>query len=170
MKSLLKSLIACSVLLAAPGAAVAQDGWTSLFDGKTLDGWKHDDVGKAEYKVVDGTIYGRTVEGSPNSFLLSENQYGDFDLTFEVKVHDKLNSGCQVRSRGKTAEDVEEEAKRTGKKNRNNQIGRVHGPQVEIEASPGQAGYVYGEAPGRGWLSPEPQDRDHSHDLMTNGE
>lgn len=32
--------------------------------------------------------------------------------------------------------------------------GRVHGPQVEIETSPGTAGYIYGESTGRGWLSP----------------
>ncbi len=159
------------LLCIAPVVAWGQDDeWTPLFDGKTLDGWQQDDVGKAEYKVVDGTIYGKTVEGSPNSFLLSDKEYGDFVLTFEVKVHDKLNSGCQIRSRGKTEADVAEEAKRTGKTNRNNQIGRVHGPQVELEASPGQAGYVYGEATGRGWLSPEPQDKEHAHDLMKNNE
>ncbi|MEM7602066.1 MAG: hypothetical protein AAF357_11710, partial [Verrucomicrobiota bacterium] len=37
---------------------------------------------------------------------LSEDQYGDFELTFEVKVHDKLNSGCQIRSREKTEADL----------------------------------------------------------------
>lgn len=148
----------------------AADDWVALFDGQTLNGWQKADLGKAEYKVVDGTIYGKTVEGSPNTFLASKKQYGDFELEFEVKVHDKLNSGCQIRSRGKTQADVDEEARRTGKKNRNNQLGRFHGPQVEIEASPGQAGYIYGEATGRGWLSPEPQDKKHSHDHMKNGE
>ncbi|MDG2219769.1 MAG: DUF1080 domain-containing protein [Rubripirellula sp.] len=150
--------------------ATAADQWVALFDGKTLEGWQKADLGKAEYKVVDGTIYGKTVEGSPNTFLASQKQYADFELEFEVKVHDKLNSGCQIRSRGKTQADVDAEAKRTGKKNRNNQLGRFHGPQVEIESSPGQAGYVYGEATGRGWLSPEPQDKKHSHDHMQNGE
>lgn len=148
----------------------AADEWVALFDGKTLSGWQKADLGEAEYKVVDGTIYGKTVEGSPNTFLASEKQYGDFELEFEVKVHDQLNSGCQIRSRGKTQADVDEEAKRTGKKNRNNEPGRFHGPQVEIESSPGQAGYVYGEATGRGWLSPEPQDKKHSHNHMKNGE
>ena len=168
MKLFTYTLLATLALALSATSSSAEDGWTELFDGKTLSGWKKDDLGQAEYKVADGTIYGRTVEGSPNSFLLSEKQYGDFELEFEVKVHNKLNSGCQIRSRGKTQEDVDAEAKRTGKKNRNNAIGRVHGPQVEIESSPGQAGYIYGEATGRGWLSEEPQDKKHSHKHMKN--
>ena len=40
-------------------------------------------------------------------------------------------------------------------KGNNNRRGRVFGPQVEIEgsgANGAEAGYVYGEATGRGWL------------------
>ena len=48
--------------------------------------------------------------------------------------------------------------------------GRVNGPQVEIEASPGQAAYIYGEATGLGWLSPEPKEKGHAHKHMKNGE
>ncbi len=171
MKSFRKVLLLVVAVNLPAACSYGEDGWVSLFDGKTLAGWKQADHGKAEYKVVDGTIYGKTVEGSPNSFLASEKQYGDFELEFEVRVHDKLNSGCQIRSRGKTKEDVEAEAAPPGKKpNRNNQIGRFHGPQVEIESSPGQAGYVYGEATGLGWLSPEPKDKQHSHNHMKNNE
>lgn len=153
-----------------PSFLSAEEGFVSIFDGKTLDGWHRAEHGKAEYKVVDGTIYGKTVEGSPNSFLASDNQYGDFELRFEVKVHDKLNSGCQIRSRGKTKEDLEAEATKSGKKNRHGQLGRFFGPQVEIEASPGQSAYIYGEATGLGWLSPEPQEKGHAHEHMKNGE
>jgi len=139
----------------------------SLFDGKTLNGWKHSALGTAEYSVVDGTIKGVTVEGSPNSFLLSEKQYGDFELTFDVKVHDSLNSGVQIRSREKSEADLAASGK-DGKPAKD--LNRFFGPQVEIEASPGQAGYVYGEATGRGWLSPEPHDKEHAHSHMKNGE
>ncbi|MEO2034281.1 MAG: DUF1080 domain-containing protein [Planctomycetaceae bacterium] len=151
-------------LLATP--SFADDGWKPLFDGKTLNGWKKDDLGQAEYQVVDGTIHGRTVEGSPNTFLASEQEYGDFELEFEVKVHDQLNSGCQIRSRGKTDADLKD----VPKEKRKGSLGRFHGPQVEIEASPGQSGYIYGEATGRGWLSPEPLDADHAHSHMKNGQ
>ncbi|HQZ27111.1 MAG: DUF1080 domain-containing protein [Verrucomicrobiales bacterium] len=169
MKKHLILLIAAAGFLAAPfsSAADAGDGWVSLFDGKTLNGWKHSTLGTAKYSVVDGTIHGETVEGSPNSFLLSEGEYGDFELEFDVKVHDSLNSGVQIRSREKSEADLATSGN-DGKPATDKD--RFFGPQVELEASPGQAGYVYGEATGFGWLSPEPQDKDHAHNHMKNGE
>jgi type 1 glutamine amidotransferase len=112
--------------------------WLALFNGRDLTGWVQRN-GTAEYSVVENTILGRTSEGSPNSFLCTEKDFSDFELTFEVKVDDELNSGVQIRSRSlKEFND-----------------GRVHGPQVEIEASPGEAGYIYSEGTGRGWISKE---------------
>lgn len=133
----------------------AEDGWVSLFDGKSIEGWTIKS-GKATYEVKDGAIHGVTAEGSPNTFLCSEKEYGDFELEFEVKVHDALNSGVQIRSQLK---DIDKD--KYG--------GRVFGPQVEIESSPGQAGYIYGEATGLGWLSEEPKDKTHSHKHVKNG-
>ena len=168
---MIRTAIVCLAAVTISNQVSADDGWKSLFDGKTLDGWTMAAHGKAEYKVKDNTIYGKTVEGSPNSFLTSDGEYGDFELQFEVKVHDKLNSGCQIRSREKTEADVADEEKRTGKAPRGgNGVGRFHGPQVEIESSPGQSAYVYGEATGRGWLSTAPKDKTHSHSHMKNGE
>lgn len=143
-------------------SASAQENWISLFDGATLKGWKVAAHGKATYEVRDGTIVGTTVEGSPNTFLATEREFGDFELEFEVKVHDQLNSGVQIRSRGKTEADVGE--------GNVNSVGVFHGPQVEIEASPGQSGYIYGESTKYGWLSPEPKDPEHSHEHFKNGE
>lgn len=159
---------AALLLVGAPAfAADSTDGWISLFDGKTLSGWKPSTVGKAEYSVVDGAIRGVTVEGSTNTFLLSEEQFGDFELEFEVKVDDALNSGVQIRSREKTEADLLTSGK-DGKPATD--LNRFFGPQVEIEASPGQAGYIYGEATVFGWLSPEPQDAAHAHEHVKNGE
>ena len=106
------------------------DGWVSLFNGTNLDGWQQKN-GWAVYRVDQGTVHGVTSKNSPNSF--------------EVKVHNDLNSGVQIRSKSLADKDN----------------GRVHGPQVEIEASPGEAGYVYGEATGRNWISPTQPP--HSH-------
>ena len=114
-----------------------EDGFVDLFNGKNLDGWEQKN-GTATYEVVDDTILGRTVKGSPNSFLCSEKEYGDFELVFEVKVDKGLNSGVQIRSVSKP--DYKE--------------GRVHGPQVEIEWDPGESGYLYSEGTKRGWVSP----------------
>ena len=125
-----------SVLSLLAQAAVAEEkGWCPLFDGKTLDGWQQQN-GTATYRVEDGAVVGKTSEGSPNSFLCPKKDYGDFELKFEVKVDDELNSGVQIRSVSK----------------KEIQDGRVHGPQVEI-ATNGTAGYVYGESLSTGWLS-----------------
>lgn len=134
----------CAVIVAAAASsAFAADGWGSLFDGKSLDGWIQKN-GTATYRIEGDTIVGKTNEGSPNSFLCTKKLYGDFELTFDVKVDNSLNSGVQIRSQTK-------EPKGDAK------FGRVNGPQVEIEASGSngaEAGYVYGEATGRGWLTP----------------
>jgi hypothetical protein len=85
-------------------------------------------------------------------------------LEFEVKVDDGLNSGVQIRSQVRD-KDVGE--------GKNDKAGRVNGPQCEIEAGPGQAGWIYGEATGLGWLSPEPKEEDkakNQHDHFKNGE
>ncbi|MCP5537388.1 MAG: DUF1080 domain-containing protein [Akkermansiaceae bacterium] len=125
-------------------------GWTSLFDGKSLNGWSQKN-GTASYVVKDGSIVGTTTKGSPNSFLCTDKDYGDFELQFDVKVDNALNSGVQLRSQTQG-----------GKPG-----GRVNGPQCEIEASDiqngGEAGYIYGEATGRGWLVPDDKRTPHKH-------
>lgn len=152
--------LGCGTLLAMLVAASASAAglWLALFDGRTLDGWVQKN-GTAEYRVEDGAIVGRTSAGSPNSFLTTERAYGDFELEFEVKVDRELNSGVQIRSRTKV---------RTTGGGADDRAGRVFGPQVEIEASPGLAGYVYGEAIGRGWLTPA--ERLVVHDHFRNGQ
>ncbi len=128
-----------------PGSAA---DWITLFDGKTLDGWELKN-GHAEFRVEDGAIVGRTAEGSFNSFLCTKQLFGDFELEFETKVDDPLNSGVMIRAARKTVRDGD---------GPNGAVGRVYGPQVEVEASlenGAESGYIYGEATGRGWLTPE---------------
>lgn len=137
-------LLMMSALIAfATTAYGADDGFVSLFDGKSLDGWIQRN-GLATYGVEDGTIVGKTAKNSPNSFLCTKKAFYDFELVFEVKVDEGLNSGVQIRSRSS--------------KDYNNE--RVHGPQVEIETAPGESGYIYGEATGRGWVSPNQDIKD----------
>ncbi len=128
-------------------------GWVTLFDAHStdLDGWAVKS-GFATYEIKDGTILGTTAEGSGNTFLCTERTYADFELEFEVKVHNSLNSGVQIRSQLKNPE--------------GQYGGRVNGPQVEIEASGAggaESGYIYGEATGRGWLTPKERLKRHSH-------
>lgn len=128
---------AALLLTLAAAPALADDaGFVDLFNGNNLDGWSQRN-GTATYRVENDCIVGTTAEGSPNSFLCTDQLYGDFELMFEVKVDNALNSGVQIRSQ--TA---------GGKPD-----GRVNGPQVEISTDR-MAGYVYGEAAG-GWMTPE---------------
>ncbi len=136
-------LLTSALVTLSTTLALADDGFASLFDGKTLEGWTQRN-GLATYKAEEGTIVGRTAKNSPNSFLCSDKAYCDFELLFEVKVDPGLNSGVQIRSRSS--------------KDYNNE--RVHGPQVEIETAPGESAYIYGEATGRGWISPNQDIKD----------
>lgn len=146
---------ALSMLLAiAVSSTLSAGEWVNLFNGKNLKNWIQKN-GTATYRIEGDAITGKTSEGSPNSFLCTKKLYADFELEFEVKVSNELNSGVQIRSKTKELP-AGSEAK----------FGRVNGPQVEIEASGSngaEAGYVYGEATGRGWLTTPDRLKPHKH-------
>ncbi len=125
---------ACIVLLGS--SCMKGEPWTALFNGKDLTGWTLRN-GTAPFTVEKGEIVGRTVTGSPNSFLCTDSVFTDFILEFEVKKDCVLNSGVQIRSNSYPLY----------------QDGRVHGYQVEIENRPDRlwSGGIYDEA-RRGWL------------------
>ncbi|MHB1556989.1 MAG: 3-keto-disaccharide hydrolase [Isosphaeraceae bacterium] len=141
------ALMAVAVAVAVcPGRSspAADEGWTPLFDGKTLDGWKVNG-GHARYAVEGETIVGTTVDGSPNTFLC-RGDYGDFVLELEVKCDPRLNSGVQVRSHVYQKDDPDE-------KNRK-RAGVVYGPQCEIASQEtGTAGRFYDEGRRGKWLA-----------------
>lgn len=125
----------------------AEEGWIDLFDGKTLKGWIQRG-GKAKYTVEDGCIVGTTVTNTPNSFLCTEQEYGDFILELEFKVDPQLNSGVQIRSQ---CFDKPTEVQWQGKTIKI-PAGRVNGYQVEIDPSArAWTGGIYDEG-RRGWL------------------
>ncbi len=136
-------------LAGVPCTSTAQDGeWIDLFDGETLNGWSIHS-GFAEYRVEDGAIVGTAVKGSPNTFLCTDMEYGNFILEFEVLLEDnELNSGVQFRSQVAPHEmtfwfrdDEGNYRKRTIQED------RVYGYQVEISAHASEgAGGVYDEA------------------------
>ena len=152
-----KHFLISAVLLTLTFSALAKDkDYKPIFDGKTLKGWTQLN-GTATYRVANGIIIGKTKEGSPNSFLCSDKLYGNFDLKFEVKVDNGLNSGVQIRSNCKQLTEKE--------KKRGDKFGRVNGPQVEIEMSGkngAESGYIYGEAAG-GWMTPANKRKPHKH-------
>ncbi|MDI9876252.1 3-keto-disaccharide hydrolase [Flectobacillus rivi] len=131
-----KFINGCLLVCALTFTANAQkEKWTSLFDGKTLKGWKQLG-GQAKYEVKNGEIVGTTVSGTPNSFLCTEKDYGDFVFEVELNVAEGMNSGIQFRSLSKP----------------DYQNGRVHGYQMEVDPSDrAWSGGLYDEA-RRDWL------------------
>ena len=71
--------LACAPLAAVAQPATTHIGWRSLFNGTTLDGW-HQCNGSAPYTVENGTITGRSVVGSPNSFLCTRDRFAGFQV------------------------------------------------------------------------------------------
>ena len=135
------------IALAATVTLHAEDAWTPLFNGKDFTGWAQHS-GKAEYRVEDGCVVGKTVAGTGNSFLCTTKEYGDFILEFEFKVPEGMNSGVQFRSQ---FYDKDTEVEIAGKKKKF-PADRVHGYQFEIDPSPRAfTGGIYDEA-RRGWL------------------
>src|SRR5882672_6483113 len=118
---MIKKIFILSILF-LPASLLAQkkdaSKWTNLFNSKDLKGWKQLN-GKAKYEVQKDEIVGTTVLGEPNSFLATEETFGDFILELEFKVDPAMNSGIQFRSESKPEY----------------KDGRVHGYQYEIDPS-----------------------------------
>ena len=136
------------------------NGWISLFDGETLDGWVHMN-GSHSYTVENGAIIGRTTAYSQNSFLCSLQQFDNFELECEVMVDTITNQGIQFRSSVRPVSERDHP---------NWRAGRVWGPQVEIRQNMGDitTGVLYGEALGSGWMSSEEKmENGHDHFIPT---
>lgn len=119
-------------LLAAASASASE--WQPLFDGRTLEGWSKEG-GDATYRVENGAIVGESRADTPNTFLVTAAEYGDFILEYEALVDPGLNSGVQIRSK------LDER-------------GIVSGYQVEIDTSVRAfTGGIYDEQ-RRQWLYP----------------
>ena len=88
--------IALLALVSVPAQLPAEEeGWISLFDGKSLDQWTLDNgkpVTKG-WKVEDGTIYRFEKAGSINT----KETYENFIREFEWKISKKGNSGVKYR-------------------------------------------------------------------------
>ena len=126
-----------TVLLAlAPVTHCADLNWHSLNPDRSLEGWSVRG-GKAPFTVAGQEIVGRSVLGSPNSFLITDATFGDFILEYDAKVDPRLNSGVMVRAESRP----------------DYRDGVVFGYQVEIDSSArAWSGGIYDEQ-RRQWLN-----------------
>jgi hypothetical protein len=128
----MKRWLALPLLLAAcaaPRADSPDDGFTLIFDGKSLEGWKAPDM--SYFSVQDGAITGEaTKDHMPprNQFIVWQGgTVRDFDLRFRFRVFGaKANSGMQFRSAVK-------------------EQGLVHGYQADIAMTGPYLGGIWDE-------------------------
>ncbi len=86
------------LLSAARPARPSQDGWISLFDGKTLNGWKVGD-NASTFSVQDGAI----VAHGPTAHLFYEgdvknHDFKNFDFKARVMTEPGSNSGIYIHT------------------------------------------------------------------------
>jgi len=77
----------------------AQDGFTPIFDGKSIQGWEFDPV---YWSVKDGVIVGEITAATllkNNTFIIWKGgELGDFELKVDYWISENGNSGVQYRS------------------------------------------------------------------------
>jgi hypothetical protein len=151
---LLVSIVFLFLVSCADTKKAGEPDWQYLFNGEDLSGFVQRG-GDALFEVRDSIIVGTTVWDTPNSFLCTEEDYGDFIMEVDFKVAPDMNSGIQIRSES-----------RLDYKN-----GRVHGYQVEIDPSDrAWTGGIYDEA-RRGWLYPlNAPENEEARNAFNNGE
>jgi len=87
----LMAMLAGSAAVAGPHPVRAQAAWTPLFNGRDLAGWQR--IGDANWRVEDGAI----VADRGNGFLVTPNDYRDFELRAEFWADAHTNSGIYIR-------------------------------------------------------------------------
>jgi len=94
------TMILLLVCVGCFAAEKADDGWISLFDGKTLDGWKVG--GPAEsFTVTDGAI---VANGKPMAHLfydgkVKDHEFRNFEFKADVMTTPQANSGIYLHTK-----------------------------------------------------------------------
>lgn len=96
-------LLALSWAAVASGqnATAAEEGFTSLFDGRSVEGWVYGRRGEREnksgegYRVAEGVLYCTREDGGN---LFTAREYSDFVFRFEFKLEANANNGVGIRA------------------------------------------------------------------------
>jgi hypothetical protein len=94
-----RTALIVSVVALLASAGKAQDGFTSIFTGRDLAGWKLPAGDNGHWRVVDGVIdYDAESEASGDKSLWTEKSYGDFVLKVDwrLKSTPYINQGVPV--------------------------------------------------------------------------
>jgi hypothetical protein len=94
MRSMLPAFLVVMLLISPLHAGDPPKGFEKLFNGKDLSGWKSTGDAK-KWGAENGVIY---CSGGGGGWLMTEKEYGDFELHLEYKMPLKGNSGVAIRS------------------------------------------------------------------------
>lgn len=88
------SLMACKAQRGA-SATTPGHGWESLFDGHDLKGWHSylKDKPGTDWKAADGAIMLDAAAGGTGGDLVTDAEYGNFELELDWKISETGNSG-----------------------------------------------------------------------------
>jgi hypothetical protein len=89
------AILAAIAVAAGVTAAAPEPGWVAVFDGRTTRGWHaYNGTGMpAGWQVVDGALTRVAKAGD----IVSDREFGDFELVVEWKIAPKANSGLFYR-------------------------------------------------------------------------
>jgi hypothetical protein len=93
--SLIAALLALSPARPADKEKDLPEGFTPLFDGKDLAGWEVLDGKKDAWAVENGMIVTKSGGGG---WLLTDKEYGDFEVRVDFKMSEGGNSGVALRA------------------------------------------------------------------------
>jgi hypothetical protein len=97
---LLRNSLVAALILTVPclcadkPAKAGKDGWITLFDGKTLNGWKTADNPES-WSVKDGVITG---DGERSHLFYMERECENCEFKADVKLNHGGNSGMYIRT------------------------------------------------------------------------
>ena len=74
-----------------------EQGWESLFDGKTMDKWKTFNGGEVTgWKIVGNEMHNSGVGSDHGGDIITKKEYENFELYLEWKVSPQSNSGVFI--------------------------------------------------------------------------
>jgi hypothetical protein len=88
-------LTALACMLSGCLATAEEETWTSLFDGKSLEGWEKVGQEASVWEVKDGAIHG---SGPASMLVCTKGPYKNFRYRAEIKINDHGNSGLYFRT------------------------------------------------------------------------
>jgi hypothetical protein len=84
----------------------AEAGWVSLFDGKSLNGWKASD-NPASFSVADGAIVVNAVGGHAHLYYdgpVQNHDFKNFELKLDIMTFPGSNSGVYIHTASQPAD------------------------------------------------------------------